>query len=63
MVQVNQDGLKLNGSHQCLAYADNVLGGSLHTIQENTEALILGSKDNGLEVNTDKTKYSKTCLT
>jgi len=37
MVQVNQDDLKLNGSHQLLVYADdvNVLGGSLHTIKEN----------------------------
>ena len=28
-VQVNQDGLKLNGTHQLLAYADdgNILGG------------------------------------
>jgi len=32
-VQVNQDGLKLNGTHQLLAYADdvNILGGSIHT--------------------------------
>ena len=36
-VQVNQDGLKLNGTHQLLAYADNVniLGGSLHTVHKN----------------------------
>ena len=30
-VQVNHDGLKLNGTHQLLAYADdvNILGGSV----------------------------------
>ena len=42
-VQVNRDGLKLNGTHQLLAYADNVniLGGSIHTLKENAEALVL----------------------
>jgi hypothetical protein len=32
-VQVNQDGLKLDGTHQLLAYADdvNILGGSVQT--------------------------------
>ena len=36
-VQVNQDGLKLNGTHQLLAYADdvNILEGSVHTVKEN----------------------------
>jgi hypothetical protein len=40
-VQVNQDGLKLSGTHQLLVYADdvNVLGGSVHTIKKNTDAL------------------------
>jgi len=58
-VQVNQDGLKLNGTHQHLAYADvfNILGGSVHTVKENAEALVVASKENGLEVNADKTKY------
>jgi len=58
-VQVNQDGLKLNGTHQLLFYADdvNILGGSVHTIKENAEALVVGSKEIGLEVNADKTKY------
>ena len=35
-VQVNQDGLKLNGTHQFLAYADdvNILVGSVHTVKK-----------------------------
>ena len=58
-VQVNQDGLKLNGTHQLLAYADdvNILGGSVHTVKENAEALLVATKEIGLEVNADKTKY------
>ena len=58
-VQVNQNGLKLNGTHQLLVYADdvNVLGGSIHTVKENAEALIVASKGNGLEVNADEFKY------
>jgi len=56
-VQVNHDGLKLNGTHQLLVYADdvNILKGSVHAIQKNTEALV-ASKETGLEVNADKTK-------
>jgi len=58
-VHVSQDGLKLNGINQLLIYADdvNILGGSIHTIKENTEALIIVSKETGLEVNADETKY------
>jgi hypothetical protein len=58
-VQVNQDGLKLNGTHQLLAYADdvNILVGSVHTVKENDEALLVTTKEIGLEVNADKTKY------
>ena len=36
-VQVNQDGLKLNGTQQLLVYADdvNILRGSIHTLKGN----------------------------
>ena len=58
-VQVNQDGLKLNGTHQPLAYEDdvNILGGSVHMVKKNTETLVAAAKEIGLEVNADKTKY------
>ena len=57
-VQVNQDGMKLNGTHQLLACADdvNILGGSVNTVKENAEALVVATKETGLEVNADKTK-------
>jgi hypothetical protein len=37
MVLVNQNGLKLNGTHQLLVYADgvNILGGSVQTVKKN----------------------------
>ena len=35
----------------------NILGRSVHTIKNNTEALVIASKEIGLEVNADKTKY------
>ena len=38
-VCVNKDGLKLNGTYQLLAYADdvNILGGSAHNVKENAK--------------------------
>ena len=51
--------MKLNGTHQLLVYVDvvNILGGSEHTVKENAEALIVVSKEIGLEVNFDRNKY------
>ena len=58
-VQVNPDGLELNGTHQLLVYADdvNILGGPAYTIKKIAGAVVVASKENGLEINADKTKY------
>ena len=58
-VQINQEGFQLNGAQQLLVYADdvNMLGGSVHTVKGNTEALLVGYKEIGVEVNVDNTKY------
>ena len=58
-VRVNQEGLKINGTHWFLVYADdvNILEGSVHTIKKNAEALVVATKEIGLEVKADKTKY------
>jgi len=57
-VQVNRDGLKLNGTHQLLVYADdvNILGGSIRTLKENAEALVDATREIVLEVSADKTR-------
>jgi hypothetical protein len=58
-VQENQVGLKLNGTHQLLAYADdvNLLGDNIDSTKKNTETLNDASKKVGLEINVEKTKY------
>jgi len=33
-----------------------ILGGSVHTVKENAEALLIASKEIGIEVNADKAK-------
>jgi hypothetical protein len=52
-IEVNQDGLKLNGTNQLLFYADDVNMFEKGKI----EALVVTSKEIGPEVNADKTKY------
>jgi len=58
-VPVFQEGLKLNDTHQLLINADdvNMVGGSVHTVKESAEAVVEASKEIGLEVNADKSKY------
>jgi hypothetical protein len=45
-------GLKLNGTHQLLVYADDV-----NLLGDSTETLIDVSKDFGIEINAEKIKY------
>jgi hypothetical protein len=55
---VNQDGLKLNGAYQNLVYGDavDILGGSVQTVNENADTLLVACKGIGREVNVDNTK-------
>ena len=55
-VQVNQDGLKLNGIHHFL-FMLKMLVYWAEALKKNTEASVVASKETGLEVNADKTKY------
>jgi hypothetical protein len=58
-VQKNQVGLKLNGTHQLLVYANdvNLLGDNTNSIKKNTQTLIDASKEVDLKVIAEKTMY------
>jgi len=57
-VQVNQNGLKLNDTHQFwfMLMKSRILVARAHTVQKNTETIVVASKEIGLKVNADKTK-------
>jgi hypothetical protein len=59
-VQENQAGLKLKGTRQLLAYADdvNLLGDNIDTKNRNTGTSIYSSEEVGLELNTEKSKHA-----
>jgi hypothetical protein len=43
--------LKLIGTNQLLVYADvSLLGGNVHTVKKNTQALVIESQETGLEM-------------
>jgi hypothetical protein len=61
-VQENQERLKLNRAYQLLVCADDVhlLKDNTDTIKKNTQTLIGASKEDGLEVNSEKNKHMLT---
>ena len=58
-VQETNLELDMNGTHQLLAYADdvNILGDDIRTVGRNIDVLLNACKDIGLVVNIRKTKY------
>jgi hypothetical protein len=51
--------MKLDGTHQLLAYTDdiNIVAENIDPTKKNAEALLGANKEVGLEVNPEKTKY------
>lgn len=58
-VQESQKGVKFNGTHHILVYANavNLLSKYINTIKQKTEAVIDASKETDVEANTVKTNY------
>jgi hypothetical protein len=51
IVQEIEEGLNLNAIRHFLVYADdvNILDGNIHTVQKNTETILVSSKEISLE--------------
>ena len=54
------DGLQLNGTTQILTYADDIalLGDNKETLINNTKILLDKTKELGLQIKVEKTKYN-----
>jgi len=58
-VQEDQEGFKLNGTSALIhIHQVNLLGESVHTTRQNREALLVTSREIGLGVHAEKTKYT-----
>jgi len=57
-IQESNLGLDMNGTHQVLAYVNdvNLIGDDIRAIERNADVLLNACKDIGLAVNTGKTK-------
>jgi hypothetical protein len=55
-VQVNREGLELNGTHLFVLCADdvNMLGRSVYSVKGNTGAWVVASTETGLDVNAER---------
>ena len=42
---------------QFVKFKQSRTGGSVHTLKENAEALLAATRENGLKISADKTKY------
>jgi hypothetical protein len=57
MSDANEEGFKVNGTHQLLVYTGvDILGGSILSVKENGESLVVSCTETGLEVSADRTK-------
>ena len=61
-MQKSEVGLQLNGTTQILIYADDIalLGDNKKTLINNTKMLLDKTKELGLQINVEKTKYMVT---